>query len=161
MVPASLFEWKIWSSDLFICLFHNLIQKRNLIITYSHTYHFSSALLSSSGSIFILNRVSDSTPPSHSVRALAHSAWVADSYRHDDRGVGVWIPVAAEVFCTASRQLAWSNHYPIQWVPRDLPLDVKQSRRKFHHQSSSSPEVSNGWSCTSTPPYTTLSWGGA
>jgi hypothetical protein len=48
---------------------------------------------------------------------------------------------------TAFRPALVSTQPPIQWVPR-----VKRSGREAYHSPSSSAEVKNAWSCTSTAP---------
>jgi len=62
------------------------------------------------------------------------------------------------LFVTASRPTLNPIQPPIRWVPGDLFLEVKQLEREANPSLSSSTEVKNAWSCTSTPPRVFMQW---
>jgi hypothetical protein len=62
------------------------------------------------------------------------------------RGLGIFL------FTTASRTALGPTQPPIQWVPGAIALGVKRLGREDDQSPSSSAEVKNVWSCTSTPP---------
>jgi hypothetical protein len=74
---------------------------------------------------------------------------IATSYRLDNRGVGVRVPVGSRIFSTSSRPVLGS----IQWVPGALSLGVKRPGREADHLPPASAEVKKMWIYTSTPPY--------
>jgi hypothetical protein len=51
-----------------------------------------------------------------------------------------------------------SNKPPIQWVSAAHSARVKRPGREADHLPSSSAEVGNAWSCTSTHPYVFMAW---
>jgi hypothetical protein len=59
------------------------------------------------------------------------------------------------IFCfnTASRPALWPTQTPIQWVPGILSLGVKWPEIECDNSLTSSAEVKNEWSYTSTPPH--------
>jgi hypothetical protein len=59
---------------------------------------------------------------------------------------------------TASRRVLGPTKPPIQWAPSALSLGVKLPGREADHSSSSSAEVKNAWSYTSTPQCAFLAW---
>jgi len=83
------------------------------------------------------------------------SVGIALGYGLDDRssrvrGLGIFL------FTTASRTALGTTQPPIQWVAGALSLGVKRPGSEVDH-SSSSADVKNAWSYTSTPPVTS-SW---
>jgi hypothetical protein len=79
---------------------------------------------------------------------------IALGYGLDDRGSRVRFPVGLGIFLftTACRRALGPTKPPIQWVQGALSLEVKRPEREAHHSPSSTAEVKNAWSCTSTPP---------
>jgi hypothetical protein len=57
-----------------------------------------------------------------------------------------------EFFSSASTPALGPTQPPIQWVPGSLTLGVKLPGREADHSPSSSAEVKNAFSHTSTPP---------
>jgi hypothetical protein len=66
----------------------------------------------------------------------------------------VRVPAGARnfLFTTASRPALGPIHPPTQWVPGALSLGVKRPVREADHSTTSSAEVKNSSSHTSTPP---------
>jgi hypothetical protein len=62
------------------------------------------------------------------------------------------------LFDTASRQAMEPTQPPIQRVPGVLSLGVKRPGRETDHSPTSSAEVKNAWSYTSTPQYAFMAW---
>jgi hypothetical protein len=56
------------------------------------------------------------------------------------------------LFTIESRTVLGPTQPPIQWAPGALSLGVKLPGREADHSPSSSAEVKNAWSYTSTPP---------
>jgi hypothetical protein len=61
------------------------------------------------------------------------------------RGLGIFL------FTAVSSMALGPTQPPIQWVPGVLPLAVKRPGREADHPPTSSAEVKNTWSYTSTP----------
>jgi len=61
-------------------------------------------------------------------------------------GLGIFL------FTTASRTALGPTQAPIQWVTGSLSLEVKRPGREADHSHTSSAEVKNAFSYTSTPP---------
>jgi hypothetical protein len=59
---------------------------------------------------------------------------------------------------TASRTALGPTQPPIRWVPGALSLGLKRPPRETDHSPSSSAEIKNAWSCTSTPPIIFMPW---
>jgi hypothetical protein len=79
-------------------------------------------------------------------------------YGLDDRefefrqGPGIFL------FTTVYRQALGPTQSPIQWVPGTLSLGVKRPRHEANNSPSSTAEVKNPWSYTSTPQYAFMVW---
>jgi hypothetical protein len=56
------------------------------------------------------------------------------------------------LFTTAFRPALEPTQPPVQWVTGALSLGLRQPGRETDHSPSSTPEVKNVWSYTSTPP---------
>jgi hypothetical protein len=54
-------------------------------------------------------------------------------------------------FATASRETLGPTQPLIQWVPAPVTPGVKRPAREVEHSPSSSAEIKNPWSYTSTP----------
>jgi hypothetical protein len=80
---------------------------------------------------------------------------IATTYRLDDRGVGVRVPVESRIFSSPDRpdRLLRSTQPPIQWVPGALSPGVKRPGRGVDHSPPTSAEVKKMWIYTSTPTY--------
>jgi hypothetical protein len=75
------------------------------------------------------------------------TGWTIGVLRFDFRpGLGIFL------FTTVSRPALGPIRPPIQWVPRAPSLGVKRPGREADHSPTSSAEVKNSWSYTSTPP---------
>jgi hypothetical protein len=61
------------------------------------------------------------------------------------RGLGIFLLI------TVSRKVLVPTQYAIIWVPGALSMGVKRPGREADHSPSSSAEVKNAWSYTSTP----------
>jgi hypothetical protein len=57
-----------------------------------------------------------------------------------------------------SRPVVGLTQPPIQWVTEALSLEEKWPGRESNHSPSSSADVKNPWSYTSTPQYTFMAW---
>jgi hypothetical protein len=57
------------------------------------------------------------------------------------------------IFSTSFRPVLRPTQPPIQWVPEDLFMGVKQPGSDAHHLPPSSSKVKEMWIYTSTPPY--------
>jgi hypothetical protein len=77
---------------------------------------------------------------------------VALGYGLDNRGFESRQGVEIFLFTTASGPDLEPTHLPIQWVPGALSLGVKRPGREADQSPTSSAEVKNAWSYTSTPP---------
>jgi hypothetical protein len=77
-----------------------------------------------------------------------------EGYGLNDRGSMVRFPrgLGIFLFITASRTALGPTQPPIQWVPGTLSLEVKRPAREADHSPTSSADVKNSWSYTSTPP---------
>jgi len=61
-------------------------------------------------------------------------------------------------FATASRPDLGPIKLPVQWVSQALSPGIKRPRRGADHSPSSSVEIKNAWSSTSTPPRVFMAW---
>jgi hypothetical protein len=77
---------------------------------------------------------------------------MALTYELDDRGFESLQGRGIFLFTTAFRMALGPTQPPIQWVPGALSLGVKWLGREPEHSPSSSVEVKNSWSYTSTSP---------
>jgi hypothetical protein len=142
MVPAGLFNRTNFKFDFFCnCLFHNWVQRN--FDTYVFLFKFFCVLVSSNRSSSALSRSSRS-----------NIAVPAEGCGQDDDGLEVRIPKGAAILSTASRPLLWSIQYHIHWVPGDLSVELKRSRREVDYQSASNLEVKVRYSYTSNSSYT-------
>jgi hypothetical protein len=68
--------------------------------------------------------------------------------------------VTAEVKCTFTEKTMalWPTQLPIHWIPRVISMGLKGLGCEAGHSPSSSTEVKEVWSCTSTPPYFLMAW---
>jgi hypothetical protein len=79
--------------------------------------------------------------------------WTIGVLRFDSqRGLGIFL------FTTAARPALGPTQPPIQWVPGALSFGVKRPGCEADHSPSSSAEVKNGWSYTSTKSYVFMVW---
>jgi hypothetical protein len=62
------------------------------------------------------------------------------------------------IHITASRRALGFAQPPMQCVPESLSLEVKRPGCEADHSPSSSAEVKNAWSYTSTPRYVFMAW---
>jgi hypothetical protein len=69
-----------------------------------------------------------------------------------------WQGLGIFFFTTVSRPVLGPTQPPIQWVPGALFLGVKWPGREADQSSTSSVEVKNTWSFTSTPQYVFRAW---
>jgi hypothetical protein len=77
---------------------------------------------------------------------------IALGYGLDDRGFESRQGLEIFIFTTVSRPVLGRTQPPIQWVLGALSLGVKLPGREADHSPSSSAEVKNERSYTSTPP---------
>jgi hypothetical protein len=68
------------------------------------------------------------------------------------RGLQIFLLATASIPALAPTQP------PVQWVSGVLSKEVKQPGREADHSPTSSAEVKNAWSCTSTSQYVFMSW---
>jgi hypothetical protein len=73
-------------------------------------------------------------------------------------GFDSWRRLGIFLFTTASRTALGPTQPPIQWVPGVPSLEVKRPGREADHSPTSSAEVKNAWSYTSTPLYVFMAW---
>jgi hypothetical protein len=77
---------------------------------------------------------------------------MALGYGPDDRGFESHQGLGIFLLTTASRPALGPTQPPVQWVQEALSLGVKRPGHEADHIPSSSAEVKNTWSYTSTPP---------
>jgi len=76
---------------------------------------------------------------------------LALGYRLDDRGFESRQRLRIFLFITESRPVLWANRLPIQRVSGALSLEIKRPGRENDLSPPCIAEVTNAWSCTSTP----------
>jgi len=78
-------------------------------------------------------------------------------YRLDDQGS---IPrgVRTIPFTTMFRLALWPYQPPIQWVPGNLSLGIKQPRHEADYSPPPCDKVKNVYRYTSIPPYIFMAW---
>jgi hypothetical protein len=77
----------------------------------------------------------------------ASNFWTIDVQGFDSRRLRIFL------FTTVSRTALRPTQPPTLWVPGALSLGVKRPGRQTDHSPSSSAEIKNVWSYTSTPQY--------
>jgi hypothetical protein len=92
------------------------------------------------------------------VRSRDSSVGIALGYGLDDRGFEYRQELGIFPFTTVSRPALGPTQPPIQRLPGDLSLRIKQPGRETEHSPPSSAVIKNAWSYTSTPQYAFMAW---